>query len=296
MDRIALLTSGLWGLRREIAALTGMTPVRWHSWSRPSFDAVAGWGHKPTADRARRLAERAGKPYLAFEDGPLRSVRPGPSQPPMSLVMDRSGIYYEAAKPSDLFAFVADQSWFTPAVADRARQAAAELGRLRLSKYNAGADRTPTELGLSRDAERRILVLDQVHSDASIPGALADARSFDDMLTAAIAENPTAEIVVKLHPDVLSGRRRGYFTGLAARDRLKLVAEQVNPWSLLDAVDTVYTVSSGLGLEAALAGKKVVCFASPFYAGWGFTDDRRLEVSRPRAAQPIKHIAPKNKN
>ena len=96
MGQIAVLTHGLWRLRGEIAALTGMTPVRWYSWPRPSFDAVAGWGRAPTTKAARRLAERSGKPYLAFEDGPLRSVRPGPKQPPLSMVVDRSGIYYDA--------------------------------------------------------------------------------------------------------------------------------------------------------------------------------------------------------
>jgi hypothetical protein len=36
-------------------------------------------------------------------------------------------------------------------------------------------------------------------------------------------------------------------------------------------VDKVYTVSSGMGFEAVLAGRHVICFGSPFYAGWGFT-------------------------
>jgi capsule polysaccharide export protein KpsC/LpsZ len=97
MQHIAVLTSGLWRLRGEIEALSGMTPVRWTPWARPHFASVAGWGHAPTADRARRLARESGAPYLAFEDGPLRSVKPGPSQPPMSLVMDPLGVYYRAA-------------------------------------------------------------------------------------------------------------------------------------------------------------------------------------------------------
>jgi capsular polysaccharide export protein len=290
MQRIAVLTWGLWKLRREIAALTSMTPVRWDTFPRPSFDAVAGWGHAPTTVRARRLAERHGKPYIAFEDGPLRSVRPGPSQPPMSMVVDRSGIYYEAAAPSDLIALAAAPDWFDAAFAERAGAAADLLRRLRLSKYNAGPDRTPEALRSPAESER-ILVLDQVHGDASIAGALADASSFDAMLAAASADNPAAEIVVKQHPDVLSGRKSGYLTGVAPGERLKVVAESVNPWALLDAVDAVYTVSSGLGFEAALAGKRVVCFGSPYYAGWGFTDDRALKVSRPRTATALELFA-----
>lgn len=291
MDQVAVLTAGLWRLRREIATLTGMAVVRWDSLPRPTFDAVAGWGHAPTADRARKLARRTGRPYLAIEDGPLRSVRPGPGQPPMSMVLDRTGIYYQANRPSDLTGAMADPAWYTPEIVDRAREARDSLRRLRLTKYNVGPERTPAQLGLAAGASRRVLVLDQVAEDASIRGASANAASFASMLSAALGENLAAEVVVKLHPDVLSGRRSGYFAGLSGTDRLKLVAEQVNPWSLLDAVDAVYTVSSGLGFEAALAGKRVVCFGSPFYSGWGFTDDRNPAVPRSRHADPLELFA-----
>jgi len=148
MGQIAILTRGLWRLRGEIAALTGLSPVRWEPWRRPAFEAVAGWGHKPTADRARRLASQSGAPYIAFEDGPLRSVRPGPSQAPMSLVMDRTGIYYRAGSGSDLVSLVASPDWFTPDVEDRALGAVEALRRLKLSKYNSGPERSPRELGL----------------------------------------------------------------------------------------------------------------------------------------------------
>ena len=291
MTRIAVLTRGLWRLRREIAEITGMTPVRWRPLSRPAFDAVAGWGKAPTTRRARRLAEESGKPYFAFEDGPLRSIRPGPEEPPTSLIVDQSGIYYDAGNPSDLLASMADRTWFTPEVEGRAKQACETLRRLRLSKYNSGAERMPGELGLAEGAARRALVLDQVNGDASIRGALADAGSFSDLLAEALADDPDSEIVLKLHPDVLSGRRAGYFSDVAGSHRIRRVAEPVNPWSLLDAVDTVYTVSSGLGFEAALAGKKVVCYGSPFYSGWGFTEDRRLALRRPAPASALELFA-----
>lgn len=252
---------------------------------------MAGWGHKVTADRARQLAARRNVPYIAFEDGPLRSVRPGPGERPAAMVMDRSGIYYEARTASDLVARMGEVGAHTVEAGERALAAAGLLRSLRLSKYNSGPERSAEQLGLSDNARRRVLVLDQVNGDASIPGSLADAGSFEAMLAAALADDPDSEVVVKLHPDVLSGRNAGYFSSLRAGERLKLVAEPVNPWSLLDAVDVVYTVSSGLGFEAVLAGKHVVTFGSPFYAGWGFTEDRRLALTRPRAASPLELFA-----
>ena len=62
MEKIAVLTRGLWRLRGEIAQLSGMIPVRWDTFPRPAVAAFAGWGHAPTADRARRAANRSGKP------------------------------------------------------------------------------------------------------------------------------------------------------------------------------------------------------------------------------------------
>jgi capsular polysaccharide export protein len=102
------------------------------------------------------------------------------------------------------------------------------------------------------------------------------------MLEAAIGENPGAEILVRLHPEVISGVKRGYLAELARRENLAVMAQPINPWRLFEEVAHVYTVSSQLGLEALMAGCRVTCFGCPFYAGWGLTDDRQ-EVARRRA-------------
>jgi capsular polysaccharide export protein len=128
-----------------------------------------------------------------------------------------------------------------------------------------------------------VLVVDQTAGDAAIEGGLASAATFRAMLAAAIAENPGAEIIVKTHPEVASGRKRGYLSD-AQGPGVRLLAEAVNPWPLIEAVDRVYTVSSQLGLEALLAGRQVTCFGAGFYAGWGLTDDR-VSIAR-RTARP----------
>lgn len=40
-------------------------------------DAVIGWGHKPTADKALAYAKKKRLPYIALEDGFYRSLRLG---------------------------------------------------------------------------------------------------------------------------------------------------------------------------------------------------------------------------
>src|SRR5262245_32954676 len=67
-----------------------------------SLDAVVGWGHKPTARLARKYAAQHGVPYVALEEGFLRSAGIGKREAPLSLLLDDVGIYYDAGQPSRL--------------------------------------------------------------------------------------------------------------------------------------------------------------------------------------------------
>lgn len=270
---IGVASAGLWRLRDDLASLLGRPIRRLRPWSR-RVEAIAGWGHKATADAARARAARLGVPYLAIEDGFLRSVRPGPDELRLSYVVDRTGVYYDASAPSDLEAYVrAAALRADPAVRARGAAARALLARTRLSKYNDAPDLDAAALGLVDDAPR-VLVVDQTAGDASIAGAGADRRTFAAMLAAARAENPDAELLVKIHPETVAGAKGGHFDASDLGPRARALAVKVNPWSLFDRVARVYVVSSQVGFEALVAGLPVVCFGSPFYSGWGLTDDR----------------------
>ena len=49
---------------------------------------------------------------------------------------------------------------------------------------------------------------------------------------------------------------------------------RLNLLELLPMVHEVHTISSLSGFEAILRNRKVVCYGTPFYAGWGLTIDR----------------------
>jgi len=230
---------------------------------------VVGWGDKASARLPRAFAAATGVPFVAAEDGFLRSVgshRVKP--PPLSLVLDDEGIYYRAATPSRLERLIRAAPGFPAA---RRAEAAAALARVRgekLTKYN-----TLGPAAGGHDEPIRLLLVDQVFGDQSIGGGLASAATFEAMAAAALAAVPAADIAVKVHPDVLAGRARGYLLDIARRHGLALIADQGNPFDLLARVGAVYTVSSQLGFEALLAGRPVTCFGVPFYAGWGATTD-----------------------
>lgn len=251
-------------------------------------DALIGWGRKASGERAAKLAADLGLPCYRLEDGFFRSFGPvARKAAPLSLVVDRVGIHYDASCPSELENLLREQD-FTEADLARARHCREVVVSQNLTKYNTGREDVETILG--PHTRRRVLVVDQVRGDMSVAGAGASTETFAAMLSAARRENPGAQILIKRHPDVVAKKRKGCMDGLNAQKGDILLAEDINSMALVKAVDRVYTVSSQLGFEALLAGTPVICFGVPFYAGWGLTDDRAAipaRRSRPRSVDEL---------
>ena len=244
------------------------------------LDAVAGWGHKPTAARARAYASRHQLPYLALEDGFLRSVGLAGNEPPLSLIVDDLGIYYDARTPSRLEVLLqSDVRLNDVALLERAARFRERLLESGVSKYNHAPDELPAELA---NAEGLVVVADQTYDDASVSGALADDSTFEQALQAALDEHPQARIVVKVHPATVAGKKRGYLAGRRFSERVTVLSANVSPQALLRRTQQLYVCSSQLGFEGLLAGVKVTCLGQAFYASWGLTDDRQSLARRSR--------------
>jgi capsular polysaccharide export protein len=245
-----------------------------------TIDSVAGWGFKPTARYARALAARRAWPYLALEDGFLRSVGLGEAgAPPLSLIVDDIGVYYDARGPSRLETLLQTGGWENETLLARARVVMSRLVAAGLSKTNAAPPLSPD--ALPPTTRRRILVIDQTMGDASIIGGLADATSFARMLEAARREEGDAEVIVRRHPAVAEGLKRGCLPTEALAS-VRILDQPCRVADILARVDAVYTVSSLTGFEALIRGLPVRCFGMPFYAGWGATRDELASERRTR--------------
>jgi len=246
----------------------------------PSVEAVLGWGMKPTAETGRRWAARNGKPYVALEDGFLRSVGLGETgATSISLIVDDLGIYYDATRPSRLERLIQTApDWCDADMRARAQALTDRIVATGLSKTNMGGPLDPTVL----KSGPRILIVDQTAGDASIEYGLAGPDSYARMIAAARADHPGAQLIVKRHPAVAAGRKRGCIAD-ADLAGLTLIDTDIRPADLLAAVDAVYVVTSALGFEALLRGLPVRCFGAPFYAGWNLTTD---EIAIDRRGQP----------
>ncbi|MEG9544797.1 capsular polysaccharide biosynthesis protein [Mannheimia sp. HC-2023] len=236
------------------------------------IDQVIGWGLRPSTRKARAYAVKHNLPFVSLEDGFLRSLGLGvKGYPPFSLVYDDVGIYYDTTRPSRLENLLLEQPLQDEAKIKNAEKALSQILTYQLSKYNHALDfceQVPPE-------SKIVLVIDQTFGDMAVKYGQASEADFNKMLESAITENPDAQIWVKTHPDVLSGKKKGYLTDLPQyTDKVRIITEDVNPASLIKWCEKVYCVTSQMGFEALLLGKKVITFGVPWFAGWGITDDR----------------------
>jgi capsule polysaccharide export protein KpsC/LpsZ len=228
----------------------------------------------------RQTALERNVPVIYMEDGFLRSRRRSASRTaPLSLTLDLQRPYFDCRGPSDLEDILNNTSFEADLLA-RARTAINLILKSGLTKYNGRADVSPIHEPSS--GQRRILVVGQVEQDASIRYGLPQPMTNNDLVRLAVAENPDATIIYRPHPDVLTRVRLG---GSNPDDVAHLCQVDTAPRALsrvLDSVDQVYTMTSLVGFEALLRGMHVTVAGSPFYAGWGLTDDRHDTGRRSR--------------
>ena len=198
--------------------------------------------------------------------------------PPLSLIADDLGIHYDPARESRLERLIAAPP--PPGGEARAERLIARLAALGLTKYNLPSTPLP-----DLPPGRRILVPGQVEDDASVRLGCPGVTTNLGLLAATRAANPDAVILYKPHPDVVAGLRKGAVAATEALRHADLVLPDADPAALIGVADEVWTLTSLLGFEALIRGKRVTCLGLPFYAGWGLTRDLAAPPAR-RSARP----------
>ncbi|WP_155888208.1 beta-3-deoxy-D-manno-oct-2-ulosonic acid transferase [Cupriavidus sp. WS] len=282
-------------MNREVACCTGMALWKradiarfFHSGARPvpffagarrpvlhaaaRHGAVAVWASRESAELSG-AAGAAGVPLYRVEDGFIRSRGLGSDlYPPMSIVVDRRGIYYDPASGSDLEVLLA-QTDFAEPLLRRARNLRTMLVAHRITKYGDEAPGGAVPVPAMPAGRRRVLVPGQVTDDASLRLGGAGIGGNLELLRRVRAAEPDAYIVFKPHPDVEAGHRPGALADEDALRHADAVVRGTPLAVLLDVVDAVHTLTSLAGFEALLRGREVVVHGQPFYAGWGLTRD-----------------------
>ncbi|MEC7120652.1 MAG: capsule polysaccharide biosynthesis family protein, partial [Pseudomonadota bacterium] len=189
---IGVLSVGIW----RIPHLAQFFPIpvqrlRRFSLGHPtSVGCVAAWGYRPSRRAAHRYAKHHQLPLLTLEDGFIRSIGIGRAgYPPVSLIIDDMGIYFDARQPSRLEQLIQDSD---DAQAGRAEACMALIRQHQLSKYN----HAPV-FRVTQSAPHNVLVVDQTVGDQSVAAGGASADSFQRMLQTARQQHPTSTIWIK---------------------------------------------------------------------------------------------------
>ena len=242
---------------------------------------VIGWGYKKSAKRAIAYAEKNDLPYYALEDGFIKSYSEGfqsSDQKIYSLILDRSGVYYNVKHTSDLESYILNhEQWFTEQMKADAQSLIKKILDHEIVKYNLKSyiPLDQVDLPLSTDhLYNRVLLIDQTYGDESIKQGNASKRDFDLMLDQAITKFTANNVWVKVHPNVINKKAKGYYSLRKLRKKgVHIISANINSIALLKRFKNVYTVTSGTGFEALLCGCHVTCYGEPFYSGYGLTLD-----------------------
>ncbi len=216
---------------------------------------------------------------MRLEEAFLRGLHPGRGSgvPPWGLLIDRQGVHYDAARPSDPETLLATHPLDDPALLARAGAALDRLKRL-------GGKFTFHDPGIDLPPAGHVLVVDQRRGDASVAASGADRRTFLAMLAAARARFPGRPLALRAAPD-------GHLSPDDLAPGEIWLAGRISPWPLLARADAVFSVSSHLGAEAIWAGHRPVLWGKPIHAGWGLSEDPAPLPRRGRRLSPLQLFA-----
>lgn len=232
-----------------------------------------GWGLKRSGRFAKWCQQRFGGRVVLQEDGFIRSIGLGvEGAKSMSVVHDDVGIYYDATSASKLENLLNSYDYQAdPALIGQAREAIALIVNHNISKYNHAPF---IDKHYFKDDGNRVLIIAQTKGDMALKYGMSEHFSTQQMIDDAKKQNPDASVYIKIHPDVLSGKKQSDIAIDVNQPNVFFITEDINPISLLQQFKRVYTKTSQMGFEALLCGCECICYGMPFYAGWGITTDK----------------------
>lgn len=209
-------------------------------------------------------------PIYHMEDGFIRSAMPGTTKNlPHSLVLDKSGLYYNSQKNSDIENILNNYDFYADnALLEQARSCLEFYKDLKMSKYNPPIMDNGDEIVLKK--RKRVAIIGQVKKDMSLRYGNPDKWTMASLVSLATRENPDADIFYRIHPDEYN--QNVNLKGIASY--ANVVSPDGSISDFLNSMDHIYVINSLTGLEALILNKKVTVVGHAFYAGWGLTDDR----------------------
>ncbi|QDL94232.1 hypothetical protein FDP22_20545 (plasmid) [Paroceanicella profunda] len=213
-----------------------------------------------------------GRPVYRLETG-LLGHGAAQGDAVVSYVLDTRAPYFDGRRPTDLEELLeAYPSGDWRRLPDT-RRFVEEARESRFQKY-AGIDAALDAPVTAQDT----VVVGQVSGDMALQATTLAVPDNVSLVARAVAEAQGTGIWYKAHP--FNRANAAECAEIARRfPEVRMLGAGVSFAQVAHLRPTVYVLTSGAGLEAALRGCRVVCFGAAYYAGWGATEDR---VSLPR--------------
>ena len=246
-----------------------------------STSKLVTWASKNQSE-VDKLTKQFGVKAWSVEDGFIRSTGLGSDlTAPASLVVDKTGVYYDPSAPSDL-ENILQTKMFSEAELKRSKALIGSILESELSKYNLGGNTFRKSSLKLKPNQKIILIPGQVEDDASIKKGCIDIDTNSKLIKEVKKKQPDAYLIYKPHPDVVSGNRKGKVEKNIIGKYIDLELTDVSITDCLAVVDEVHTMTSLVGFEGLMRRLWVVCYGLPFYSNWGLTEDRHALARRCR--------------
>jgi len=217
------------------------------------------------------------KKFSVIEDGFIRSKALGSDlSPPLSIVYDEIGIYFDPRSESGLERLISTYS-LTDMDKKEGFNIKKTLLENNISKYNISVNIEDDIY--SKNPKKKIkIIIGQVEDDASIIFGSNSIKTNLDLLKEVFNSKEENDLLIyKPHPDVTVGNRVGSIDINVANLYCDYI-DSVTPISNILKHNNIeiHTITSLTGFENILRGNKTYCYGNPFYAGWGFTYDMEM--------------------
>ena len=249
--------------------------------SKDSEVVVVTWGKKqlPYLMQGYLYFNKTVK-IISVEDGFLRSHEVGVLHTrPASISIDDVGIYFDSTKESRIENLINNFDFDNKNyLLKRAENCITLIKDTGLSKYYDSVS-VFKDMVFKRTGNYSILVVGQVEDDASIAFGKSNIKTNLDLIKQAKKDYPEADLYFRSHPDYLRNNIDVTPKISKIREMCVVLGKEVPLNQALDVVDHIYTITSLIGFEALIKGKKVTTVGAPFYSNWGLTIDK-VKVSR----------------
>lgn len=175
----------------------------------------------------------------------------------------------------DWLTYLENHEASAPALLERARSGIAAIVEARI-----GGDCWSPAVGLApEDRAPSLLLVAHDTDDPFLPEMGVDAAVLMAMYDAA-DHAAAGRRIIAVAPGIRSRTARNRLRLLAAARGWRLIDRPVDPWTVLDHANLVFTIGHEIGFLALLKGLEVHCHGRPAYGGWGLTIDAAPAASR----------------